>query len=135
MSTLSLEESFIAELNGHAGYSALCSTRTFSGQYRQDFGLPQSVFVQFSGSNIHDHSGATRAERAGYQFASYADNPKQAIQVQEELIACLRAVKKRRMGGANGIRISWVKVSRGPSGWDPVVRKPFRITEARFFHT
>lgn len=130
---LTLEESFCAELNAHSGYSALCGQRTFPDAFDESEAVPQTVFMQFSGYTHDSHDGAARTEFAGFQFASYGNTALEAIQVQAQLIRCFQAVKSRVMGAANGVRVSWVKISKGPSGYEPTMRKPYRITEARFY--
>ena len=86
-----IEEGFVIYLNGHAGLSALISTRLFPLILPEGVTMPAATYQRISGPRMRSHSGPSGVSMPRYQFNCWGDTYKQAKEVADQVRIALES--------------------------------------------
>lgn len=89
---MSIESDLYSGLTGHAGLSALISTRLYPDLAAQNTTRPYVVYSTVSAVKFQAISGTVVAERPRFQFSIYADTALSALNAGAQLQAALLAM-------------------------------------------
>lgn len=121
-----IEEAIVALLAAHAPLQALIAGRCYNTQTPDDESRPHIVFAEVSAHDINGIRQNTGWRTGRYQFTAWASSPTETRAIRN----ALRGALDRYNGTASGAVVDDIRLETGPSGYDGIFERYYRIADA-----
>lgn len=121
-----IEAALVTLLEAAAPLQALVGARIYNTQAPDDEAQPHLVFAAVSGQHINGINANTGWRRGRYQLTAWASSPTAARAIR----AAAQAALDRYKGTVAGTVIDDITFADGPSGYDGLLDRYYRITDA-----